>query len=107
MTDLKHLQELGSLLGKSNRRLNEAKSKPIDGLSDIVKDAVGDLSDKLGKGGSLALLMKATGADKLDVVKDKEGKVILQAIVSKTNDYVKDITKLMTEVELLMAQMPD
>ncbi len=84
-----------------------AKSRPIEGITSIVEDALGDLSDKLGKGGSLATLMKATGAEKLDVVKDKEGKVILQSIVAKTAEYVKDIKKLMLEAEILMAQMPD
>ncbi len=85
----------------------EAKSKPIDGIVSIVEDALGDLSDKLGKGGSLATLMRDSGASKIDTVKDASGKNVLQQINALTVEYKKAIEKLMVEAELLISQLDE
>jgi hypothetical protein len=97
---------LQSLAGQG---LTEAKSatSDFDGIRGIVEDALGDLSDKLGKGGSLSTLLKSSGAAKLDTVKDADGKNIEKQIVALTTDYKKAITKLLMEAELLVSQVQE
>jgi hypothetical protein len=99
-----NFNRLQSLAGKG---LTEAKSatSDFDGIRGIVDDALGDLSDKLGKGGSLSTLMKSSGAAKLDTVKDADGKNIEKQIVALTTEYKKAITKLLMEAELLVSQV--
>jgi hypothetical protein len=85
----------------------EAKTKPIDGIVSIVEDALGDLNDKLGKGGALATLMKETGASKLDIVINKTGKNVLRQINDLTAEYKFAIERLMVEAELLVGQVDE
>lgn len=87
--------------------ITEASKKQeadFDGIRSIVEDALGDLSDKLGKSGSLATLFKSCGASKLDTHKDADGKTVLAQIVAKTTEFKKAMESLMTEAELLVNQ---
>lgn len=105
---LTRLQELITVTeGKITQELTEARSTmtDFDGIQSIVNDALGDLSDKLGKNGSLATLMKSSGAAKLDTVKDSDGKNILAQIVAKTTEYKKSMEKLLMEAEMLLSQV--
>ena len=109
--NLARLQELTNLVESTSKNtaanLNEGRStmSDFDGIRSIVEDALGDLSDKLGKSGSLAALMKSSGAAKLDTVKDADGKNIQAQIVAKTVEYRKAMEKLLMEAEML--QKPD
>lgn len=102
---LSRLREL-SALTEGKEELTETKhDKAFAGIARIVDDALGDLNDKLGKGGSLAELMKTSGASKLDKTKDAEGNTILKAIIMKTTAYKKDIERLLMDAEMLVMQM--
>lgn len=92
-----------------SKLITEKKKSDVafDGIKSIVEDALGDLGDKLGKGGSLATLMKSLKAEQLDTKKDEDGKTIMQAIAAKTAEYTKAIKKLMTEAELLSTQLAE
>lgn len=79
--------------------------KDFDGIQNVVDDCLADLKDKLGKGGNLANLFKASGASKLDSVKDDDGKNVLTQIMSLTADYVKKINGLMSEAGILVNQV--
>lgn len=110
--NLTRLQELTAIqnpaLNEENKIQPKAPRDPehdFEGIKSIVDDALGDLSDKLGKGGSLATLMKDSGASKMDTVKDADGKNVLAQIVAKTSEFKKAIEKLMTEAEILVSQV--
>lgn len=106
--ELSRLKELTTI--SHNGRIEtmvEAKSaKSFDGISSIIEDALGDLSDKLGKGGSLSDLMKSSGAAKLDTVK-KDGKNVMAQIAALTAEYTSAMKKLMVEADLLVSQMDE
>ncbi len=111
--NLARLQELTNLVESTSKNtaanLNEGRStmSDFDGIRSIVEDALGDLSDKLGKSGSLAALMKSSGAAKLDTVKDADGKNIQAQIVAKTVEYKKAMEKLLMEAEMLLSQVDE
>ena len=79
-------------------------TKEFTAICDFVTDSLNDLSDALGKNGTLAALMKESGASKLDTEKDRDGKNIAQQIIQKTTDYKKSIEKLLVEAEFLVSQ---
>lgn len=92
---------------KSLLAINEAKAPVLkkntsdfDGIKAIVEDALGDLSDKLGKGGSLSTLMKSSGADKVD-------KTVLKNIVEKTAEYKKAIERLLMDADFIISQLDE
>jgi hypothetical protein len=89
--------------------LEEGKQhdKDFDGIRSIVDDCLADLKDKLGKGGNLATLFKASGASKMDTVKDADGKNVLKQIIDLTTEYTKAVAKLMTEAEILVSQVAE
>lgn len=80
-------------------------AKDIQGIRNVVDDALSDLMDKLGKGGNLDKIMKASGAYQLDTVKDKNGKAVMAAIVEKTAAFRSEIDQLLTEAELMIHQV--
>lgn len=100
------LNLLSSLL-ESRESIDEGKKSDADfaGISAVITDALDDLTDKLGKGGSLNALMKSSGASKYDTIKDKGGKTIVAQINTLTAEYKSAIKKLMTEAEVLVGQM--
>jgi hypothetical protein len=101
LTRLKELME-----SRSSTLAEESKhDKAFNGIRGVVEDALADLSDKLGKGGNLATLMKDSGASKLDTVKDSDGKNVLKQIMELTATYKKAVEKLMTEAEMLVMQV--
>lgn len=102
---LTRLQEL--LATQTAETLTEGKQhdKDFDGIRNVVDDCLADLKDKLGKGGNLATLMKDSGASKMDTEKDASGKNVLNQIMHLTSEYTKAISKLMTEAEMLVAQV--
>lgn len=104
---LSRLQELQALQFADTPVLTEGTKhdKDFAGIARVVDDALADLKDKLGKGGNLAILMKASGASKLDTVKDADGKNVLNQIMAKTAEYKKAIEGLLLDAEILISQM--
>ena len=105
---LTRLQELLATT-QEEARLEEGKKHYSDfnGMMRLVDDALGDLKDKLGKGGTLATLFKESGASKLDTVKDEAGKNVLNQIIATTTEYKRTIEKLLMEAEILISQIAD
>lgn len=83
----------------------EKAAKDIVGIRNVVDDALADLSDKLGRGGNLEKIMKASGATKLDSFKDESGQTVLQAILVKTSEFKNEIDHLLTQAELMIQQV--
>lgn len=98
------LTQLQSLLAINEAKAPAPASKKntsdFDGIKAIVEDALGDLSDKLGKGGSLSTLMKSSGADKVD-------KTVLKNIVEKTAEYKKAIERLLMDADFIISQLDE
>lgn len=104
--NLSRLQEL-TMLNEATSTMAKKRSASDDfeGIRSLVDDCLEDLKDKLGKGGNLAELMKSSGASKMDTVKDKNGKNVLNQIIALTTEYTKAVSKLMTEAEILVMQV--
>ena len=105
--ELTRLKELTAAKTVVETKVEQKNRADIDGIREIVEDALGDLKDKLGKGGSLSELMRTSGASKLDKIKGEDGKTVLQAITTLTAAYVSQIEKLMTEADLMVSQMSE
>jgi hypothetical protein len=105
---LDRLKELSTYLPQSTTQVDtsivEARdtSSDLDGIKSVVDDCLADLSEKIGKGGALADLMKSSGADKLDTVKDKDGLTMSAKLAKLVVDFKKEVEKTMTEVELMV-----
>lgn len=106
---LTRLQELTTAAQKAEEPVLEAKSvsADFDGIRAIVEDALGDLCDKLCSGGALHSLMKESGADKLDTVKDKDGHTVMKKIDKLTSEYKKSVEKLLMEAETMVMQVAE
>jgi dynactin complex subunit len=102
LQELLATQETAELIAEGKQH-----DKDFDGIRSIVDDCLADLKDKLGKGGNLATLMKSSGASKMDTVKDADGKNVLNQIIALTTEYTKAVAKLMTEAEMLVAQVSE
>lgn len=105
---LSRLQELLATQESAELLAEGAKhDKEFDKISQAVDLALKDLKLEIGKGGDLAALMKASGASKLDTVKDDDGKNVLNQIIALTTEYAKAVSKLMTEAEILISQVSE
>lgn len=84
----------------------EAKSQAsdFDGIRSVVEDSLADLADKME---ALMALAKATGAIKLDTVKDKDGMTVFKKLDKLTKDYKKAMESLMTEAEAMVMQVAE
>lgn len=92
-----------------NEPVLEAKSplSDFDGIRSVVEDSLADLCDKLCSGGALHSLMKETGADKLDTVKDKDGHTVMKKLDKLTSEYKKSVEKLLMEAETMVSQVAE
>lgn len=106
--ELSRLKELTTISqGETIAEAKNTHEASMDGIEAIVADALGDLSDKLGKGGSLEQVMRDSGAAKLDKIKDADGQTILSRITIRTEQYRKEIEKLIVEANLLVSQVSE
>jgi hypothetical protein len=98
-----HLSQLAAL---RTTPVTEAKSQSsdFDGIRSVVDDCLEDLTDKIA---ALVDLAKATGAAKLDTVKDKDGMTVFKKLDKLTKDYTSAMKKLMTEAEALVMQVAE
>jgi hypothetical protein len=108
MTELVRLRELAALFQppKAPHQVQEAGRNLIsdfDGLQRIVNECIADLEDKLGESGTLEMLLDKANLSDNDNIKDKDGATILERLHVRTQQYKKEVEKLMTEVEIMLA----
>jgi hypothetical protein len=92
------------------QQLAEAPQHPADaaaGVRAVVEDALADLHDKLGPGGSLAQLLKDAGLSRKDSIPDADGKTIMERLAIRTKQYAEEVERLLTEAELMLATAAD
>ena len=99
------LASLSSLIAKPEEVMVEAKSHSSDfeGIRSVIEDSLADLQDKVE---ALMDLAKATGAIKLDTVKDKDGHTVFKKIAKLAAD-AQQIKKLMGEAEMMVMQVAE
>lgn len=107
---MNRLRELAALLQPPVQQVTEAKTMMGDwqGIRGVVEDAIADLEDKLAEGGALETFMDEHGFTDMDTVADKDGKLILERMMIRTQQYKAELEHLMDEIEIIVttAQAP-
>ena len=105
MTELTRLRELAALFRPKVAPIQEEVSAlaSFDGITAIVNDALGDLADKLGEGGSLETLLDKQNLSGLDSLKDGDGKTMLSRLAIRTAQYTKEVNDVLLEIELMLS----
>jgi hypothetical protein len=108
MSELSRLRELAALFRPRVEVsvVAEDANKSIsdfDGIKNIVEEAIGDLEDKLGEGGSLETLLDKHGLSDLDKKADADGATMLNRLAVRTEQYKKEVMDILLEIELMLA----
>lgn len=107
MSEFTRMRELAALFRPALTPVVEdaapKASAAFDGIRSIVDDAMGDLEDKIGKGGALETLLDKHGLADLDQHKDADGATMLERLAVRTEQYKKEVTSIMLEIELMLA----
>jgi hypothetical protein len=106
MSDLTRLRELAALLRPKEQVVEDTRTQSatdaFDGIKSIVEDALGDLEDKLGEGGSLETLLDKQGLTDLDKKADGDGATMLHRLAVRTEQYKKEVSDVLLEIELML-----